>query len=177
MGDEFTIVVDEATLKRLKGEYQALLTDIDLRMNYYKWTPQSTTAVSLGTAFPLRLGGSGFTEAVGLAQGVELVRQNLVERVNNLYTHATNLRWGLEYLLEEAERTEGENVTTMTAGEFSSYMPGESSTTGAGTTGLGGAGTGTGYTGVGATGVGGTGAGSGGTGGTGSGTTSSTTGA
>ncbi|EFC80118.1 hypothetical protein [Parafrankia sp. EUN1f] len=175
MGDEFTIVVDEATLKRLKGEYQTLLNDIDLRMNYFKWTPESTTTVSLGTAFPLRLGGSGFTEAVGLAQGVELVRQNLVERVNNLYTHATNLRWGLEYLLEEAERTEGENVTTMTAGEFSSYMPGDTSSTGAGTTGL--SGTGAGYTGAGYTGAGGTGTGGTGTGGTGSGTTSSTTGA
>ncbi len=115
------IVIDEPTLTRLKNKYQALLDDIDLRMTNYTWGTNPDSQISLGDAFPLRLGGAGFTEAVNLAKDLEKVRTNLTGRIDTTYTNATNLRWGLQYLLDDSSAVE--HLNTLTAAEFESFIP------------------------------------------------------
>ncbi|KPM56537.1 hypothetical protein CcI49_00920 [Frankia sp. CcI49] len=128
MGEELTIRMDETALRDRMKEYIGLLDDIDRRSSTFQWGPDAVSTLALGAPFPLRLGGSGFTEAVGLAQNFERVRQNLVERVNTVYTNTSNLRWGLEYLLADSDAVESANASTLTGTLFDSFMPSQTTT-------------------------------------------------
>ncbi len=125
-----TIVIDEATLTSLRDKYAGLLDEIDTRLVNYKWGDNPDSQLTLGDAFPLRLGGDSFTEAVGLAKDLDSVRQKLTGRIDATYTNATNLRWGLQYLLEDTDAVE--HLTTMTGEEFESFIPTSTSTPGDG---------------------------------------------
>ncbi|SNQ46307.1 conserved hypothetical protein [Frankia canadensis] len=124
------IVIDEATLTRLKTEYATLLDDIDTRMSTYKWGNSPGSRLNLDEQFPLRLGGADFAAAVSLAKDLEKIRQNLTGRIGDTYTNASNLRWGLEYLLADTNHIEPLNK--MTAEEFESYIPTSTTTPGSG---------------------------------------------
>lgn len=125
MGTDFTIKIDEATLRRLKTEYGALIEDMDTRLANYQWDggePNSTLV--LGEPFPLRLGGAEFTAAVGLVKALDVVRKNLTGRFDTVYTNASNLYWGLQFLLEDSDAVE--HLTDMTAQQFDQFIPTDS---------------------------------------------------
>ncbi|CAO5147337.1 conserved hypothetical protein [Frankia sp. AiPs1] len=115
------IVIDEPTLIGLRNKYQGLLDDIDTRMTDYQWGTNPDSRLSLGDEFTLRLGGADFVEAVGLAKDLGKIREKLAGRVDSTYSDATNLRWGLEYLLQDTDAVE--HLTTMSAQEFQSFIP------------------------------------------------------
>jgi hypothetical protein len=142
MADDM-IHIDQPTLNRLKTQYVDLLTDLDTRLASYQWDsgdPAST--VRLGDPFKLRLGGAEFTEAVGLASALDVVRKNLTGRFDTVYTNASNLRWGLQYLLEDSDAVE--HLNTMTSADFESFIPTENTTPDPGAGGGGGRGGGQG---------------------------------
>ncbi|MGF7239062.1 MAG: hypothetical protein ACQSGP_29525 [Frankia sp.] len=122
MGTEFTIKIDEPTLKRLKTEYGSLISDMDTRLANYQWDsgePKST--LILGEPFPMHLGGADFTEAVGLANALDVVRKNLTGRFDTVYTNASDLYWGLQFLLADSDAVE--NLAKMTAQQFDQFIP------------------------------------------------------
>ena len=141
MADDM-IKIDQPTLERLKTQYTNLLADMDKRLASYQWnTVAPTSKLQLSDPLRLRLGGADFTEAVGLANALEGVRKNLTERFDTTYTNTSNLRWGLQYLLEDSEAVEGLNK--MTATDFDSFIPTDNVTSN-GTGGVTGGGGGTG---------------------------------
>ncbi|WP_261556597.1 hypothetical protein [Frankia tisae] len=125
-----TIVIDESTLTKLRDKYVGLLDEIDTRLVNYKWGDNPDSQLTLGDAFPLRLGGGQFAEAVSLASDLDHVRQRLTGRIDSTYTNATNLRWGLQYLLEDSDAVE--HLNTMTGEEFESFIPTSSASPGDG---------------------------------------------
>jgi hypothetical protein len=123
--DQYVIKIDEPTLKRLETKYGNMIGDMDTRLANYQWDggePNST--LTLSDPFPMRLGGADFTQAEGLANALDKVRQNLVNRFDTVYENGSDLYWGLQFLLADSNATE--NLATMTAQQFDGYIPTDS---------------------------------------------------
>ncbi|MCK9904847.1 hypothetical protein CC117_27360 [Parafrankia colletiae] len=116
------IKISGKTLETLRQQYGDQSAAIETRLAVYPWAPGNVRAtVALAEPLPLRLGGAGFTAGVGLAKAIELVRKNIGERLDTVWTNSDDLNWGLQFLLENSKAVEGFN--TMTAAEFESYIP------------------------------------------------------
>jgi len=115
---DFTITIDEATLKRLQVEYESLTDELKLRADSYPWS--STADVTIESPFYLQLGGGSFTEATALVKKLEKIRTNLAERFQLTYQDADGLAVGIKALLKDTDAVE--NLNDMTADEFASFV-------------------------------------------------------
>lgn len=122
MADDYVIKIDEPTLKRLVTKYGNMIGDMDTRLANYQWDrgePKSTLILS--DPFALHLGGADFTQAGNLANALDVVRKNLVNRFDTVYSNAADLYWGLQFLLADSNATE--HLASMTAQQFDQYLP------------------------------------------------------
>jgi len=118
-GTTFTIQIDGDNLTRLKGEYANLIASIEKRLGQFTWSPTASAYIS--GPFPLYLGGSGFEAGNLLSQNIETARGKLVTRLGTTYTNAYQLRWGLEFILEDSKALE--ELNGMSADEFAAFIP------------------------------------------------------
>lgn len=119
MGDTFTIAINAENLTRLQGEYGDLIKAIESRLGAFQWDAKSN--MYLSGPFPLWVGGAGFTQAQALAAKLEQVRADLVQRLTSTKENSSNLYVGLQRLL--ADTTAVEELNTMTAEDFNSFIP------------------------------------------------------
>jgi hypothetical protein len=115
---EFTIKIDEATLKRLQTEYTDLAAEFKKRADYYPWA--STGSASIEYPFNLKLGGPAATEPQNLIRAINTIRTNLAERFQLTYGDSDALAGGIKALLADTDAVE--DLNGMTADEFGSYV-------------------------------------------------------
>lgn len=131
------ITIGRPQIQTLVTEYERIGTDANIRTGPFKSDVDPVLTVDLSETPPLLAGPSWYSSGQLLRKQTKAAYTELHTRASAATKQATDLQYGLQFILDDADRTE--SLNDLTVEQFEGHVPDSGTTGSTGSTGSTGA--------------------------------------